>query len=344
MVIFFSGVCGVFDPVAVFAADPPSSSQTFPTAQVLRILSDDDIELQSISPDWQVGDWIHFLMADGTASTLSIESISKSVSENVFTLGARPVSLSAKRILVLGQVGKKIDVAHSNSNFLGRTELLLKRNLRRDQVVIPQAISSRYKPLVYQGLVMGDTAETLWESEYLATVYGQVMYGISNRVTVGSLMTALPIAPNLQFKVKVFEGTSQMASVGLNYIKVVDSDQTSVNLNVYWDSFNNESLISHTFLSVAVATWKSALDATALKGAGTSSFQTGYEFVLDSWNRVLLGPSYNFERKAIGGFISHLWVWDHFHLSLGVSATDITKLKVEPKEGYLPSLELYWRF
>jgi hypothetical protein len=95
---------------------------------------------------------------------------------------------------------------------------------------------------------------------------------------------------------------------------------------------------------VALATFDKAKNFSALKGAGTSSLQSGYEFVMDDWNRVLLGPSYNFDNKTVGGSISYMWIWDHFHSMIGVSTTDISNLVYNLRDGYYFNFDMYWRF
>jgi hypothetical protein len=113
---------------------------------------------------------------------------------------------------------------------------------------------------------------------------------------------------------------------------------------VYWDSISSESVISHTLFTVAAMSFENADDITAIKSLGTSSLQTGYEFILGSWNRVLLGPSYNFETKALGGYLTYLKIWDRFHFSLSVNSTNVSSFKFSPVDGYYFLFDMYWRF
>ncbi len=64
--------------------------------------------------------------------------------------------------------------------------------------------------------------------------------------------------------------------------------------------------------------------------------------ILQDWNRVLLGPSYNFEKKALGGFVSYIWVINRVHTQISVNSADITLLKYfKPKSSLRmePSLD-----
>jgi hypothetical protein len=120
-----------------------------------------------------------------------------------------------------------------------------------------------------------------------------------------------------------------------------------LNLNIYWDSISSESTISHTFISIALYSFEEAERATVIKSLGTSSFQSGYEFVLGNWDRVLLGPSYNFENKTLGGYLTYLKIWDRFHLGASLTTTDITEFTLFPQDGgdgYYLSVDAYWRF
>jgi len=232
---------------------------------------------------------------------------------------------------------QRMDFNTYHQEYKGTTELILK-NTEVDS-------SASYKSLVFMGVSTGETAQTLKEGEFLVNFLGYMDYGYSERLLLGTLLLAdLAGAPNAHAKYKFYESESNIFTMGASYLQGVDSPNGVVSATLYWDSVSSESVISHTNLTVALATFDRAKNLAAIKVAGTSSFQSGYEFVLDDWNRVLAGPSYNFESKSVGGYISYLWIWDHVHTLFGFGTTDVSKLVYNFEQGYYLNFDLYWRF
>jgi hypothetical protein len=205
-------------------------------------------------------------------------------------------------------------------------------------------ISSKYRPLFTQGFNIGETAQTLWPKEVLITWYGLAYYGIAERWTVGSFLPANFLgAYNFSTKLKVYESDANVFATGLSYAKIPNDTRSTLNINLIWDSVSSETVVSHTFASVALFTFNQAGDTTAIKSLGSSSLQTGYEFILDDWNRVLAGPVYNFEKKTVGGYLSYLMIWDKFHFSLSANSTNLASPKLSPIDGYYFFFDAYWR-
>lgn len=267
---------------------------------------------------------------------VQIESI-LTTGDGQYTLKAHLVRHSKFAMIQVGDVLYRMDVSTYNSEYKGSTELILRNE-------DPQS-SASYKALVFMGLSSGETAQTLRKNEFLVNILGYVDFGFSSKFTIGSLLPANVLStPNVHGKYKVYESDSNVFSFGMNFFQSPGNMAGVINANLYWDSISSESMISHTNLSLALATFDKAKNLTALKGAGTSSLQTGYEFVMDDWNRVLLGPSYNFENKSIGGHVSYMWIWDRFHALAGISTTDISNLVYNLEDGYYLNFDMYWRF
>jgi hypothetical protein len=238
------------------------------------------------------------------------------------------------------QVGDRIlplDLSTDNNSYTGTTDLIIRSRSR--------SVSSRYKPLFTQGVAVGETAETLWEGEFLTHWFGLMSYGVTDKL---SATTVLPLmvtgSYNLTAKYRFYSSDSTVLATGLAFAKIPNEPRATLNLNFYWDSISNSSTISHTFVTLSLATFEQAEDVTAIKALGTSSFQTGYEFILSNWDRVLLGPTYNFEKKAIGGYLSYLMVWDKFHLGGTISSTNVSSFKFSTSDGYYLAADAYWRF
>lgn len=238
------------------------------------------------------------------------------------------------------QVGDKIlplDLSTDNNAYTGTTDLIIRSRSR--------AVSSRYKPLFTQGVAVGETAETLWEGEYLLHWFGLLSYGLTDRI---SLTTLVPFTLtgnfNLTTKWQFYSSDTTVLATGLAFAKIPNEPRSTLNLNLYWDSISNSSTISHTFVTLSLITFEQAEDATAIKALGTSSFQTGYEFILSNWDRMLIGPTYNFEKKAVGGYLSYLKIWDKFHIGVTLGSTNVTGLKYSTSDGYYLAADSYWRF
>lgn len=267
---------------------------------------------------------------------VQIESIATS-GDGQYILKVRIVKHSKYAMVQLGDVLFRMDFNTFHEEYKGTTELMMKNE-------DPES-SASYKALVFMGLNAGETAQTLRKNEYLVSIFGYLDYGLTSNVTIGTIVPAdFLSAPNVQGKYKFHESDSNIFSFGMNYFYSPDNDTGVVNATLFWDSVSSESVISHTNLTLALASFDKAKNMTALKGAGTSSLQSGYEFVMQDWNRVLVGPSYNFENKTVGGYVSYMWIWDHFHTLLGISTTDISNLVYNVQEGYFINFEMYWRF
>lgn len=250
---------------------------------------------------------------------------------------AQLIQIEDAHLIRVGDGVRVLSLAGENALYRGRTSLLV-REQRPD-------VSSRYRPLVVQGFSIGETAQVLYDNEFLISMYGHLGYGVTPWLTMGTLAPAsLLQSPNLQSKMRVWSGDHDTVSFGLSVTKLRDDPKTALNMTIYWDSITSGRMISHTLATFAVATIENAEDTVAVKTAGTSSFQTGYELILPSWDRLLFGPNYNFETKNIGGYLAYKSIWDRAHVSVSLSTVNIRELKLDPRTGYLALIEAYWRF
>lgn len=250
---------------------------------------------------------------------------------------ARILRVSPHHLVRPGDTLVQLDLRTAQPLYRGHTELLV-RHPKKD-------VSARYLPLFTQGFSIGETASTLGRDEFMLGLWGQVSYGLTDRVSVGTFAPGLLLSsPNGNMKYRVFMNDTETVSVGLTATKLRETSSTALNLNVFWDSTTSASMTSHTLITFAVATFEEIENTVAIKTAGTSSLQTGYEILLENWDRVLFGPSYNFETKTIGGYVAYKRIWDKLHLSLSVSTVDVRELKYSPKTGYVGLIEAYWRY
>lgn len=269
----------------------------------------------------------------GLAELISSQISPAGYTENHFIV----LRILKDQIVFPGHQLRPLILVTENPNYQGGTLLMIRST--------GENISSRYKPLYSQGFLVGDTAATLDQDEFLVNYLGQVYYGIYPRLTIGT--TALVNAAgglNFLAKYRIHSTNENTISTLVTFTRVPDSTQSNLNLTFLWDSYSNDTVVTHNFLSLAVLAYDRAAETTAIKSFGSSSIQTGYEFVLKNWNRVLIGPNYNFEKKTIGGYLSYVMIWDRFNLNVSLNTVDIRADRFDLKDGYNAFLDLYWRY
>ena len=310
----------------------------FSEAIVKNHLNSQVLEAETQDDGFSKGEIVGVMSQDpkiGIIAFLEITDIIRN--ENRFKIKLKLLRSSKFNFVQKGDRIIQLNLQTEDPIYIGTTDLIVKKS--------EQFISARYKSLFTQGPTIGETAQTLWQNESILTVYGLYYYGLTDYLTMGLFLPNLFFGSfNWTMKSKLIESDANIISAGLTYIKVPQQNYSTLNLNFYWDSIGNESTLSHTFFSLAVLTWDGAIDTSAIKSAGTSSLQTGYEFILSDWNRLLIGPSYNFEKKSIGGYMSYVHIWDKFHLQWGLGATNLSQFTSDPRNGYYLMFDSYWRF
>ena len=288
---------------------------------------------------WEIGEILPIISQNskiGVFAFVELQNI-KTIKYGQYELRLKLLRQSRKYLIQKGDIIKKLDMSSYNEEFIGTTDLIVKKSELN--------ISSKYRPLFYQGISIGETAQALYKNEFLITYLGTISYGATDWLSIGTFAPGNVIqSPNANFKARFWDTDATTLSTGLSYVDLQKEDEATLNMNFYWDSTSSDSLISHTFLSLGLVKWDGAADAAAIKALGSSSFQSGYEVILSDWNRLLIGPNYNFERKALGGYLSYVWIYDRFHAQVSVNSTDITKFKLDPREGYYGFFDFYWRF
>ena len=316
---------------ADFVADRSARVEAFIDHQKITAISD--------RVDWDIGEILPVISKNaklGVIGFVEVNSI-RPLGPRQFEMRLKLLRQSRKYFIQTGDVIRRMDLARENNDYVGSTDLQIHESTMN--------ISSRYRPFVYQGFGIGDTAQTLYKHEFLVNYFGNVFYGMADWLTVGTVAPANVLgSPNANFKIRVFNSESTTLSTGLSFVRLIKEREASLNYNLYWDSTSTDSLVTHTFLSLGLVKWNGAAESAAIKALASSTFQTGYEIILDDWDRFLVGPNYSFEKKALGGYMSYVWVMDRLHVQISANATDITKLKLDPTDGYYGFFDLYWRY
>jgi len=305
---------------------------------IQSILDDQTLKVTSDSKNWEIGEIIPIISQNSKIGTFAFAEVSSvKASDSKYDVRIKLLRQSRRYMIQNGDYIQRIDLSTLDNNYIGTTDLLIKKSQHN--------ISSRYRPLVYQGIFIGETAQVLYKNEFLINIVGNLHYGVTDWLSVSTFATFNVLGrPNASLKVKVYDSESTTLSTGLNFVRLTQENQATLNLNLYWDSISSESLISHIFLGLGLIQWDGAAEASAIKALGSSSFQTGYEIILSNWDRFLIGPSYNFEKKSLGGYLSYVWIYDRFHLQMAMNATDISKYRYDTKDGYFLNFDIFWRF
>lgn len=308
-------------------------------ATIKQFIDETHLVAQSDFGEWKIGEILAVVSKNemlGTIAFMEVVSVDYTP-DGLFELTLVLQRQSRKYFISSGDFIKRLDLSTVNLNYTGATELLIHES--------SDNISSKYRPLAHQGFIIGDTAQTLYENEFLINYFGNIYYGFKSWLTFGTLAPINAFGrPNANFRAKLYDSESTTLSSGMSIVRLSKENEASLNLNFYWDSISSDSLISHTFLSLGLIDWTNSEDAAAIKYLTSSSFQTGYELILNNWDRFLIGPNYNFEKKALGGYVSYLWIMDRFHIQLSLNATDVTHLRLDPTDGYYGFFDVFWRF
>lgn len=306
---------------------------------ITAIIDHQNVRVKSTKPNLILGENLLVVSKDPDIGVIGFLVVKEKISTQPVPTYVCELNKQSQYHLI--QIGDRVIQAKLNEKqrqYRGSTELLIKQNTKQD-------ISLRYRPLFTQGIQIGETAQTLWQLETFVTWYGLVHFGISDRWTIGTLVPANFFnIYNFSTKFKIYDSNYNTVSSGMSFTKPKDSERWTANLTLMWDSFSSSSTVTHTFATLAVFSIEKAEDSTAIKAAGTSSLQTGYEFILPNWDRILLGPNYNFETKNIGGYLAYKMIWDVFALEWSLYSTNIQNVKMQAENGYSFFFDAYWRF
>lgn len=308
-------------------------------ANITRFVDEKSFMADSAQTRWKVGEVVTVVSQNpkiGAVAFVEIESV-RPKSDGGVELKLSLVRQSRKFFIQSGDFIKRLDLTAKNADYVGTTDLII-----RESAV---GVSSKYRPMVHQGFIIGDTAQTLYHKEFLVNYFGNLYYGITPNITVGTLAPVNVLGrPNFNFRMKLYDSDATTLSSGFSFVRLDKERQASLNWNLYWDNTSSDALIAHTFLGIGTISWENSEDAAPLKYLTSSSFQTGYEVILDNWDRFLIGPSYNFEKKALGGYLSYVWIEDRVHVQVSINATDVTHLRLDPTDGYYGFVDMFWRF
>ncbi len=315
-----------------------SSNMIRSIGRVDQVLESRILLASSSDSEWRVGDIVAIQSRREPIEVVAFVEVVRldHLADGNIQLRLELIRHSRAHFVELGDRVLSLDLSKADPSYKGTTDLLVRQRSPN--------ISAKYKPLFYLG-ALSETAQSLWENEIAVTHYGLTEYGLKDWITVGSLLPGWTFGGgNFFFKSRALNTESNTVSMGLQWAQIPGQTTSAVNYNLYWDAISTESVVNHTSLSIALFTFDRADENTAIRSIGTSTLTTGYEFILDNWDRILVGPSFNVEKKSVGGYLGYVFIWDHFHLQLSLSSTNIASLKFAPRDGYYAFIDAYWRF
>jgi len=204
-----------------------------------------------------------------------------------------------------------------------------------------------YKDLAYFGALTAE-GHALDKYEFLASPF-QIQYGVTNKFGL-RFINALWFDNyiNLGFKYQIMK--NEYAKLTLNSFAAHNTSEEKwlIQAGGILTLPSNAKFENHISVNFR-------LDPAAAKEESNNPISRGIpifqdsdirnitEYITSDWNRILFGPVYNVELNSFGGTVSYMWIWDHFHMSLGVATRDFSELKVGTK-GYYLVYDMFWRF
>lgn len=206
-----------------------------------------------------------------------------------------------------------------------------------------RTIPARYKDLAYLGVFNSD-GHTLSDKEWLVSI-PQVQYGLTDSFTV-KVLTGLYLDgfANIGAKARVMRNHWGQLTLNALTSRQVNRDDWVFQTGLVLTLPSNGRFQSHLVINARIeGIEEDNPEVDKLNLFPESDIRTIYEYVTDDWDRLLFGPSFNFENQSVGGTISHMWIWDTFHLNLGIATKDVSELKFD-KDGYYVLFDFFWRF
>ncbi|MCO5144033.1 MAG: hypothetical protein M9962_13165 [Oligoflexia bacterium] len=205
--------------------------------------------------------------------------------------------------------------------------------------------SSRYKPLVYAGYLYGQTAATLDKGEFLVGIF-PVAYGLTDSLQL-DLTPLVLISKAIQggAKFRFLKTEDFRLSIYGSFIRFLELHNGSWSVDLLVDSTSNSTSMAHTrFRFESKLPDDVFLQNKSRKRKYIYELSTNYEWILNSWHRILLGPKYSSGENSEFGFnFSTLLIYDRFHLSLNLVVNSLKKFSIKEDKQQV-GLDLFWRF
>ena len=241
------------------------------------------------------------------------------------------------QIVRLGDIAQVVDPSKKDSRWPGRVDLQARG----------AGVSSRYKRLVYPGILFGH-GHAQEKHELIIDPLGMVRYGITDWLTIETTpIYYLAERFNISATFRAIDNASVWLSPFVEVSLLTGgANSVLVQLGAVLSFPTNTKLMSHLQAVVGVEITEARFnitDAVSSSRGVTTEIRSRTEYVFDNWDRLMFGPLYNFDAGAVGGFVGYTMVFDHLHVGLAFQTVDFTNLSLNVFDGYTPWFTLFWR-
>ncbi len=316
----------------MFSLNSPAIAQAEPArGKIISIHSPIEVTIAENKEDsFQTGALL-VIRAQGQVEILGYAEVTERI-QGSRTVIARIRSHSSNALIRVEDTVESIDLTDSD---LSKEQM---RQGRHDLVIRgKKEISAKYKPQVYLGALAGQTAATLEKNEFFMGP-GLFAYGLNESIQLSTqpFLDALGEA-NLHVKWLAFQNEDYRISLGAESRFNFDHRRAVGSFSLYWDTFSNSKFLTYNQLRVTTG------ESELYERKTSAAFSVNYGYITNRWNRIIFGPSIDFQKETLGGLLSYQWVWDQFHSAFSLQSRDFTNLKFG-NEGYLLYLDFWWRF
>lgn len=206
-----------------------------------------------------------------------------------------------------------------------------------------EKVPAKYKELAYMG-VFNSEGHALAPKEWLISLTS-AQYGIRKGTTI-KIQTSLLLDgfANLGFKQRIMR--SRFGHLTLNGMagRQVNRNDWLSSVGAVLTMPSNGKYQTHLVINARLeGIEEDNPEVDKLNLLPESDVRTIYEYVTDDWDRWLFGPLFNFDQRTVGGTIGHMWIWDTFHLNVGLAAKNVAELEFK-SNGYYVVFDFFWRF
>ncbi len=305
-------------------------------ARVLRILSEKNLAIGNVAPDACEKGRI-FAITPQDSKTNQPTAFAEVVRFDeklgcVATVSAHPNS----PLVRVGDLTRAVDLYHGGQDIPGRYDLI--REGHKDY-------AARYKPLVYGGLLFGQTAATLDKGEFLVGLT-PFMYGITDRLQIDTTWPLLfDRSVDIGAKFKFYENEDIKLSAYAAGTQYFNLSQKSGEFDIMYDSGSNGHSMSHTRLRYASSIPQQITFFTSNQAQKAAlELSTVNEWILKSWHRILFGPKFIAGSTYDLGFLfSMIFVFDHFHGAINFDVNSVRQFNFSSYKQVVAA-DLFWRF
>lgn len=209
-------------------------------------------------------------------------------------------------------------------------------------------VQARYQHLTYLGYWAGHTASLIRKEEKLA---GPTLlaYGAHERVQIHTTpLLNLIKTYNIGTKINLIPEENYSFTVGIDYSIFDGKDKKPLDFSLIFDTYASSNILSYTKLTFfgerpQTNSYFTGGEQRFNEAGYTAELQNYYGIMLKNWDRIFIGPKYNFDQRLLGGHISYAFIGKNSHFLAGVMTEDFSNSDFS-SDAYRLIFDFYWRF